>query len=194
MVQPVSTKQNNTQQIANRVHISRKAHIALLGCHNEGDGVSNHQRLVCFLNRLSRFRSKKTSKLRVTGYCERNPSVTGGFPSQRASNAENVSIWCRHHGESQTISMIQFREGTGHKMIIPRCILCELWSHRYHDSGVYVAQSTLILVVDTKAPATKIALRSSTFSLAKFNRPIKMASVVISWHRYIYVRYVHPIY
>ena len=29
--------------------------------------------------------------------CEGNPPVTGGFPSQRASNAENVSIWWRHH-------------------------------------------------------------------------------------------------
>ena len=26
-----------------------------------------------------------------------NPLVTGGFPSQRASNTENVSIWWRHH-------------------------------------------------------------------------------------------------
>ena len=26
-----------------------------------------------------------------------NLPVTGGFPSQRASNAENVSIWWRHH-------------------------------------------------------------------------------------------------
>ena len=42
-------------------------------------------------------RSKKTSMLRVTGLYEGNPPVTGGFPSQRASNAENVSIWWRHH-------------------------------------------------------------------------------------------------
>ena len=34
---------------------------------------------------------------RVTGLCEGNPPVAGGFPSQRASNAENVSIWWRHH-------------------------------------------------------------------------------------------------
>ena len=34
-----------------------------------------------------------TSKLIITGLCEGNPSVTGRFPSQRASNAENVSIW-----------------------------------------------------------------------------------------------------
>ena len=32
--------------------------------------------------------------------CEGNPPVTGGFPSQRASNAENASIWWRHHGKS----------------------------------------------------------------------------------------------
>ena len=44
-----------------------------------------------------RRRSKKTSKLRVTGLCEGNSPVTDGFPAQRASNAENVSIWWRHH-------------------------------------------------------------------------------------------------
>ena len=35
--------------------------------HNERDGVSNPQRLDCLLNRLFRCRSRKTSKLRVTG-------------------------------------------------------------------------------------------------------------------------------
>ena len=40
---------------------------------------------------------KKTPKLHVTGLCEGNPSVTGGSPSQKASNAETVSIWWRHH-------------------------------------------------------------------------------------------------
>ena len=43
-------------------------------------------------------KSKKTSKLRVTGLCERNSPVTGEFHTQRARNAENVSIWGRHHG------------------------------------------------------------------------------------------------
>ena len=42
-------------------------------------------------------RSKKTSKLRVTGLCAGNSPVTGEFPAQRASNAENVSIWWHHH-------------------------------------------------------------------------------------------------
>ena len=65
--------------------------------HNGHDGVSHHRCLDCLLNRLFRHRSKKISKLRVTDLCAGNPPVTGGFPSQRASNAENVSIWWRYH-------------------------------------------------------------------------------------------------
>ena len=30
-------------------------------------------------------------------FCAGNSSVTGEFPAQKVSNAENVSIWCRHH-------------------------------------------------------------------------------------------------
>ena len=53
---------------------------------NERDGVSNHRRLDCLFRR----RSKKTSKLRVTGLCEGKspvtgelPAVTGEFPAQK---------------------------------------------------------------------------------------------------------------
>ena len=42
-------------------------------------------------------RSKKTSKLRVTGLCERNSPLSSEFPAQSASTAENVSIWWRYH-------------------------------------------------------------------------------------------------
>ena len=38
--------------------------------HNDRDGVSNQRRLNCLLSRLFRCRSKKTSKLRVTGLSE----------------------------------------------------------------------------------------------------------------------------
>ena len=37
-------------------------------CQNECDGVSNHQHIDCLLNRSFRRRSKKTSKLRITGF------------------------------------------------------------------------------------------------------------------------------
>ena len=48
-------------------------------------------------NRSIRRRSKKTSKLRLTGLCAGNSPGTGEFPAQMASDAENVSIWWRHH-------------------------------------------------------------------------------------------------
>ena len=72
---------------------------SLQWCHNQRDGVSNHLRLDCLLNRLFWCRSKKTSKLRVTGLCEGNSPVTGTFSAQRASNTEIASIWWRHHVE-----------------------------------------------------------------------------------------------
>ena len=72
--------------------------IVLRWRHNERSGVSNHQPLDCLLKYLFRRRLKETSKLRVTGLCEGNSPLTGEFPAQRASNAENASIWWRHHG------------------------------------------------------------------------------------------------
>ena len=65
--------------------------------HNGHDSVSNHQPYACLLNRLFRRRSKKTSKLPITGLCAGNSPGTGEFPAQIASYAENVSIWWRHH-------------------------------------------------------------------------------------------------
>ena len=71
--------------------------ISLIWRINGGDSVSNHQPHDYLLNRLFRRRSKKTSKLRVTGLCAGNSPGTGKFPAQMASYAENVSIWWRHH-------------------------------------------------------------------------------------------------
>ena len=65
--------------------------------HNGHDGFSNHQPHHCLLNRLFGWKSKKTQKLRVTGLCAGNSPVRGIHPAQMASNAENVSIWWRHH-------------------------------------------------------------------------------------------------
>ena len=70
--------------------------------HNERNGVSNARRLDCLLRRVFRRRSKEISKLGVTGLCAENSPMTGEFPAQRASNAENVSIWWRHRVNSST--------------------------------------------------------------------------------------------
>ena len=48
--------------------------------HNGRDSVSNHQPYDCLLNRLFRRRSKKISKLRVTGLCTGISLGTGEFP------------------------------------------------------------------------------------------------------------------
>ena len=77
-------------------------YLPLQWCHNGRDGVSNHQPHDWLLNRLFRSRSKKTSKLRVTGLCAGNSPATGEFPAQRDSDAENVSIWWRHHDIENT--------------------------------------------------------------------------------------------
>ena len=71
--------------------------------HNGLDGVSNHQPHHCLLSRLFGRRSKKTSKLRVTGLCAGNSPGTGEFPAQMASNAENAFIWWRHHAPTENI-------------------------------------------------------------------------------------------
>ena len=61
--------------------------------HNERGSVSNHQPRDCSINCFFRRRSTKTPKLHITGLCVGNLPVT----AQMASNAENVSIWWRHH-------------------------------------------------------------------------------------------------
>ena len=77
---------------------------------NGRDSVSNHQPHDCLLNCLFRRRSKKTSKLRVTGLCVGNSPGTGEFPAQMVSNAENVSIWWRHHDIGKLVTLIVHEE------------------------------------------------------------------------------------
>ena len=88
-------------------------HMPLLWRHYESFGISNHRRLDCLVNRLFRHRSKQTSKLRVTGLFEGDPPVTDEFPAQRTSNAENVSIWWRHHGDKDPCLITDRAPGWG---------------------------------------------------------------------------------
>ena len=71
-------------------------HYSLQWHHNGHDSVSNHQPHHCLRNDLFGRRSKKTSKLRVTGLCAGKSPGTGEFPAQMASDAENVSVRWRH--------------------------------------------------------------------------------------------------
>ena len=102
--------------------VSVSAHsVSLRWRHNEHDGVSHLQPYDCLLNRLFRRRSKKIPKLRVTGLCAGNSPVTGEFPAQKASNAENVFIWWRHHGRC-----------LGHSSLVPLIPQLRLrWTNPY---------------------------------------------------------------
>ena len=98
--------------------------------HNERDGVSNHLSHDCLFRR----RSKKPSKHGVTGLCKGNSSVTGEFPTQRASNAETVSIWWRHHEsrqyaqfQVQTLSWLSFpAHGFHYSDVIMSAMTCQI--------------------------------------------------------------------
>ena len=74
-----------------------KKYVVLQWRHIWRYGVSKHQPHVFLFNRLLRRRSKKISKLRVTGLCERNSPVPGEFPAQMAINAEHVSMDQQFH-------------------------------------------------------------------------------------------------
>ena len=49
---------------------------------------------------------KETLKRSVTGLCMGNSPLTGEFPAQMASNAENVSILWRHHDGKQALFVL----------------------------------------------------------------------------------------
>ena len=65
--------QDTSIDISHYFHIS--VAVCLWFCH--------HNIHYCLLDRLFRPRSKKTSKLRITGLCVRNSPVTGDFPPER---------------------------------------------------------------------------------------------------------------
>ena len=100
--QPVSINCTPTRSISNK----RSTHVNCLierehtiqWRHNGRYGVSNHQPHDCLLNRLCMRRSIKENVKtpRHWPLCGNSP-MTGEFPAQMASNAENVSIWWRHH-------------------------------------------------------------------------------------------------
>ena len=67
----------NQQSVTLAIMLVLRFEIPLRWRHNGRDNVSNHQPHDCLLNRLFRPRSKKTSKLRVTGLCVGIPRTNG---------------------------------------------------------------------------------------------------------------------
>ena len=136
--------------------------------HNGRNGVSNNHPHNYLLNRLFRRRSKNISKLRVTGLCAGNSPVTGEFPAQRASEAENVSIWWRYHEKTSTlahgycatrykiftapVNKLQSQRHTDVREVSVRrkeALYVETDSHAYkrkitqHENGMYIGKSRI---------------------------------------------------
>ena len=148
--------------------------------HNGCDGVSNHQPHHCVLNRVFWRRSKKTSKLRVTGL-KWNLPVTGEFPApQMASKEWNISISWRNHDAFRGILGFYMR-----KTCVPRII----------PSGVGVevleANQVRTLTLDALAPCIvgsssfhhdADCVRKTAVPRKGFQRPVPVRLwVMIKW-------------
>ena len=59
---------------------------------------------------------RQHQSFRVTGLCEGNSPVTGEFPAQSASNAENISMWWRHH-DKRLYGALMLLSGQAHKYL-----------------------------------------------------------------------------
>ena len=108
--------------------------IPLLWRHNGHDGVSNHQPSNCLLNHLFRLRWKNTSKLRATDICAGNSPVTGEFPAQMASHAENVAVWWRHHDRIRGMCNIGYPFDTRHKLDINNSTVWTVMQHNWQQN------------------------------------------------------------
>ena len=96
-----------------------------------------------------RRRSKKTSKLRVTGLCVGNSPVTGEFPAQMASNAEKVSIWWRHHGIPFKWIIYRHWHRLGFVLVaMISTVCCRSYRHFNEESYVRDLQSAPFMICD----------------------------------------------
>ena len=85
------------------VRFYQGCHNTLHWRHNDHDGVSNHQLHGCLLNVLFGSQIKENTKApRHWPLCGEFTSP-GEFPAQRATNAENISIWWRHQKNPNSI-------------------------------------------------------------------------------------------
>ena len=92
-----------------------------------------------------------------TGVCWRTMGyfspVTGEFPAQRTSNAENVSIWWRHHDQNKTIiiydrlSMLRRHRPKEHNSDISTCVFDQkfAWSKFKPFDGCVYCYDSLVL-------------------------------------------------
>ena len=70
--------------------------------HNEREGISNHPRDDCLLSRWFRCRSKKISKIRVTGLCAGKSPVNSPYKGSVTRKMSPFDDVIMHHRKSET--------------------------------------------------------------------------------------------
>ena len=121
-----------------------------------------------------RRRSKKTKKLRVTGLCAGNSLGTGEFPAQMANNAENVSIWWRHHVPEATLGLYTLRRhlliGIGISIIILRLSSGLKWKSLYPFIDCVFLEYLAILSKGSNLGEISIKIQKNLFKKTKYLR------------------------
>ena len=130
---------------------------ALQWHHNGFDCVSNHRRLDCVLNRLFRCRSKKISKLRVTG-------LWGEFTSDRwipRTKGQEHEKYFHLMTSSWVITLASVlhcliwhaRQKISHILYDITCQYPEYCSHKYHNTNIYhpYVHTLIMHIYDWKA-------------------------------------------
>ena len=152
--------------------------------HNERNCILNHLRLDYSCKKWTihvrnghspRRRSKKITTLRLAGLCEWISPVTDEFPSQRASNAENVSIWWRHHERSKKLAPSNRALGGNHRQ--PTICLCKTRSS-LSISKPKLDKRNIQYAINTKY------VRSNCFEL---NSWLKISYMKCHYHTYLKV-------
>ena len=79
------------------ISVTKRDNCCFTATPNDRRDIWNYRSTECLFNSLFRLTTKKHQRSASLSLCQGNPPVTGGFPAQRDSNAENISIWWRHN-------------------------------------------------------------------------------------------------
>ena len=145
------------------------------------DGVSNR----LFAQPFVHAQIKKTLKLHVPRHCEGNPQVTGGFPSQRANNTENVSIWWRHHECWLIINFTSWNKL--HWNFYPNNVIIffRQYAFKYHTSSASVIKEIAFRFLISKLRVTGLCEgKPPVTSGFPSQRAINVENVSIWWRHY----------
>ena len=122
-----------------------------------------------FVQQLAQINNIKTPpKSRISGPLWGIPSVTGGFPSQRASNTESVSISWRRHISLRSVLLRWRGPGSCHRLCRRRVCPNHLYGLAYRGLRWVSQQQEITLVL-------------LNLSLRKCRKILKFCSISYHW-------------